>query len=333
MKKIAILLIILAGVFNTPAAAEELTIAWDYNRYYFDKLVGFKLYKAKGAGLPATLIADIAKANVTITAEKPILLEEHFDTDPGAKYPLSEGAWSWQADTKNMMIDGPKFMVVFSLAAGASNDMSFTFWPLAASNDQPTVYSYLKDEALGAYYELRLAGADGIRYSNWRKCYDSQWGGIEGAFELPRYAQCVKQTTGDTFCPGFTTYMGWTPGHYIARVESFEGDKPIAAGEAHGSDAKALDINKLEIIISNQTGWIDDIIIGGKMEVRYKATVALTPGEEVFFTATAYRKDPADSTKILESLPSLEARYTLTQEPVKRAPPPVTNMRKVPNGS
>lgn len=333
MKKIATLLIILAGISNTPAAAEELTLAWAYNRYFFNQLVGFKLFMAKGAGLPATLIADVPKASVTITKEKPILLEEHFNTDPGTKYPLKRGAWSWQAETKNMKIDGPDFMIVFPLAAGVDNDMSFSFWPLASSSDQPIVYSYLKDEAISAYYELRLAGADGIRYSTWRKCYDSRWGGVDGAFGLPRYVQCPTKSTGVTYCPGIRVYMGWKPGHYSARVEGLVGDKPIEEGVGYGTDTKPLDLNKLEIIISNQSGWIDDIIIGGKMEVQYKATVELTPGEEVFFTATAYRNDPDDVTKIIESSPSIGARYTLTQEPEKRAPPPVKNLRKKPDAS
>jgi len=325
MKKIVILLIILVGISNTPAAAEELTLAWRYNRYFFNQLVGFKLFMSKGAGLPATLIADIPKASVTIAEEAPILVEEHFDAAPGNKYEVT-GAWSWVSETKNMKIDGPNFMVAFNVAAGTGNDMFFTFWPEKSSSDQASVYSYLKDDGAHgvSYYELRLADAAGTRFSNWRKVVDSAFGGVESAFALPRYNQCEIQSTGNTVCPGFRVDMMWEPGHYEAIVF----DESVS-----GADETPLNIQRLEVITANQSGWIDDIVIGGRMEVKYKATIALTPGEEVFFTATAYRKDPADSSKVLESLPSAAARYTLTQEPVKRAPPPVKNMRKEPNGS
>jgi hypothetical protein len=325
MKKIAILLIVLAGIFNTPVAAEELTLAWRYNRYFFNQLVGFKLFMSKGAGLPATLIADIPKANVTITDEKPILLKEHFDVAPGNKYEVT-GAWAWVPETKNMKISGPDFMVAFTVAAGTDNDMFFTFWPEKSSSDRATIYSYLKDDGAHgvSYYELRLADAAGTRFSNWRKVVNSAFGGVEGAFALPRYNQCEVQSTGNTLCPGFRVDMLWGPGHYEAIVF----DKSV-----FGADETPLNIQRLEVIAANQGGWIDDIVVGGRMEVHYKATVALTPDEEVFFTATAYRKDPADSSKILESLPSAEARYAITQEPVKRAPPPAKNMRKLPDGS
>lgn len=267
-------------VIQTYAHAETLTFAWNYNKYHHSKVTGYRLYMSTDPENFTTVIADIPKADVTVFSEKPILIEEHFDTAPGTKYNVTKGSWSWVEQTKNMLIDSDEFMVVFEVPAGVSNDMSFFMWPKASKTDAPIVYSYLKDEPIEAYYELRLGGANGIRYSNWRKVYDMKFGGVNGAFALPRFAQCQIKSEGETICPGFWVGMTWTPDHYSATVMD---------ETAFGDDDKPLNINKLEIIVQNESMWIDNIIIGGQMELRKQVSVTL-PATGAYFVATAYNQ-------------------------------------------
>lgn len=291
-KKFAIALGLLA--LATIARAETKTIAFTYSKPALAITTGFRIYQGTAADKVTTKVADFkVDAALKTESEQPILLEEHFDADPGAKYSLAKGAWSWVAETKNMHIAaGAEFMIVFERPAGTANQMSFRFWPEKSTSDQPQIQSYIKDEAQGAYYELRLGGADGIRTSNWRKVYDQQWGGIQGAFPLPQYNQCYSgEPSGDVICNGFWVQMAWAPGPYMADV---------LGGSAEGNDARPLDINKLEILILNQAGWIDDIVIGGQAELRRDLDLTLVNGV-TYLAISAYNSygESAKSTPVL----------------------------------
>lgn len=292
IKKIAIALGLL--VLATTVRAETKTIAFTYSKPALAITTGFRLYQGTAAGAVTTKVADFkVDAALKTQSQTPVLLEEHFDTDPGAKYSLAKGAWTWAAETKNMHIAaGAEFMIVFEKPAGVTSQMSFRFWPEKSTSDQPQLMSYIKDEVQSAYYELRLGGADGIRTSNWRKVYNGQFGGVQGAFPLPRYNQCYAgEPSGNVTCDGFYVQMTWTPGPYSAEA---------AGGSAEGSDDHPLDINKLEIIILNQGGWIDDIVIGGQMELRRDLDLNLVDGV-TYLAISAYNSygESAKSTPVL----------------------------------
>lgn len=153
------------------------------------------------------------------------------------------------------------------------------------------MYAYLKDEAFSAYYELRFAGADGIRFSNWRKVYDQQFGGVEGAFALNRYPQCAENP-----CQGFSISMDWADVGYSATIYDQATKETYLGG---GIDTKPLNINKLEIITQQQSFWIDAIKIGGLMELRASAAVDLpAQGQEVQFALSAYNANGEGPTSI-----------------------------------
>lgn len=332
MTKLASLIAFAMATLLLPLHAMAIEIHWNYNKFYHNKILGYRVYMGSSADALTQKILDIKKTDLTVYSEQPFLLEEHFDQDPGTKYTPLKGNWTWTAETKNMHIEaGSEFMLVFEKPAGATSDMAFTFWPEKSSSDQPIVYSYIKDESIGAYYELRLAGSNGTRYSNWRKVYDQKFGGIDpnGAFPLPRYPQCVILENQHNYCPGFKVFMSWNPDTYVIEL-SPNGDLPVMTASVTGVDVdkKALDINKLEIIINNQGGWIDDIMIGGNMEIGTEINLTL-PQTPVYFAASAYYQDPNDAAKILETAKSIPVEYTATPE-TKRKPLPIKNMRKTP---
>lgn len=257
------------------------TFQWSFNRYHFNQITGFRLYMGTAETALTTLVADIKKANVAVKSELPILVEEHFDAAPGTKYATSgAGSWEWVASTKNMKIspNGGDFMVIFNAAAGVVNDFNFYFWPEKSDGEKAAVYSYLKDESIPGYYELRAGATNGTAESNLRKVYDGKYGGIDGKFDIPRYAQCAMKSEGETICPGFRVLMSWAPGHYEATVNGVS---------VFGTDEKPMGINKLELIFNQQAGWIDDIIIGGKMTLQATAAVTL-PAPKVWFAIAAY---------------------------------------------
>lgn len=335
MKKIVMLVVLSFAAVLLPLRAAAIELHWDYNRFYHDQILGYRIYMGTSPDKIDQKIADLPKSNLTIVKELPILIEEHFDQDPGSKYPLQSGTWSWNKDTKNMHIDSAsQFMIVFEKAAGMVNDMGFTFQPEKNTSDQPALYSYIKDEAAstngGVYYELRLAGSNGTRYSNWRKVYDQKYGGIDsgGAYPLPRYPQCNIAENQNNLCPGFRVLMSWRPETYAVSIKSNENDLPImnASVSLDDVDKRALNINKLEIIISNQSGWIDDIIIGGNMEIGTEINLTM-PQIPVYFAASAYYQDPKDSTRILETDKSISLKYE-NEIDVKEKPLPIKNMRK-----
>jgi hypothetical protein len=328
MKKVffAVMLIFLLVSYTE---AKQVTIGWNYNRYFFDnKADGFKIYMGTTEGNYPTLIANIPKSQAIVHSEKPILLKETFDSDPGSKYPLERGTWKWISETKNMKIEDAEFMIVFTRPAGDSNDMTFTFWPEKKLGEGPIIYSYIKDEAAstngGVYYELRLGSSDGIRYSNWRKVYDQKFGGIDpnGAFALPRYPQCVIVEGQNNLCPGFFVSMSWQPDTYSVDLYPV-GDLPAMKGSAFGVDVdkRPLVINKLEIIINQQSGWIDDIIIGGQMDLRYTVDYAI-PDQKVYFAATAYNQYG-------ESQKSIPVAYEVIEDNTQKVPGPPTKFRKM----
>ena len=117
--------------------------------------------------------------------------------------------------------------------------------------------------------------------NNFRKVVNQQWSGVEGAFPLPRFTQCAIKPEGETKCPGFPVYISWAPGHYVADVNGVS---------VYGSDQAPIDVNRVEIIFKNQTGWIDDIVIGGRMTVQATAAVTL-PALKVWFAVSAYGAD------------------------------------------
>lgn len=279
MKKIALVFIALAIALT--ASANEETFQWSYNRAFFDKADGFRLYMGNTKETLTTLVADIPKSSVLIVSELPIIVEEHFDTNPGTKYATSGGgSWQWVASTKNMKIsaDGVDFMVVFDAGAGAVNDFAYKFYPeKRLGGDIANIYSYLKDTTAGDYYELRMSDvAD--KDNNFRKVINKQHGGVEGTFPFPRFAQCAIKPEGETICPGFPVYISWAPGHYVADVNQVS---------VYGKDETPIPVNKIEIIFKNQSGWIDDVVIGGRMTVQSKASFEMT-ALKVWFAISAY---------------------------------------------
>jgi len=299
---ICFVLAIITFAFVNMASGAERTFAWHYPKHVHQNITGYRLYMGATATATTTLVADIAVADVAIKTDPPLLVSDKFDTDPGTKYTVTEGSWRWDSTgAKAMKIEGAKFMVVFEVPAGTKSTMSFEFYPEKSLSDQPIIYSYIKDESLSAYYELRVGGADGIRTSTWRKCYDGQWGGVDGAFGLPRYEQCFSgEPSGDMLCKGFGVYMSWAPGKYAASV---------LGDVVSGDDTKALDINKLEIIINNQTGWLDNIQIGPPAELRAVADVPLPASGSVWFAISAYRDSDQG---VLEGPKSASGEYVIT---------------------
>lgn len=262
----------------------EKTFQWPYNRYFYDNdVTGFYLYRGNTADTVTEKIADIKKADITIANETAIILEEHFDTDPGTKYTVEgEGSWSWVENTENMKVvtgEGKSFMVVLTYPAGTANDFYFKAWPEKKYGTDGLIYSYLKDDgAYGtSYLELRLASGD-TRFSNFRKVVNSQFGGVEGAFSLPKFAECALKSEGETICPGWLTSISWDgPGY----ESSWNG---VAVG---GSASESLNIQRLEIIFTNQDGWLDDLIIGGRMTLQKKVSFT-EDNPEIFFAISAY---------------------------------------------
>lgn len=312
MKRIALFVVGLLYLLTTTSFAE--TILWNYNKYYYNKLTGFKLYSGTEEGNYPTLVTTIQKSDIVIVSEQPILLEEHFNTDPGSKYNITRGSWTWVEETKNMKVESDEFMVVFEYPAGVNSSMSFWYWPEKSSGDQPILYSYIKDEAmyaetgLGSYYELRFAGVDGIRYSNWRKCYDGKYGGVDGAKSLSRYEQCNIVEGQENICYGFRISMDWSSEYYGVSILN---QKLKTFNDAYGEDSKPLNINKLEIIVNQQSFWIDDIIIGGAMTLSKEINLGNT--SPVYYAMTAMVQDPNDSSKVIESGMSIPTIYTATE--------------------
>lgn len=273
----------------TVCEAKELTFAWNFNKEFLEMTDGFKIYSGD------TLIKDIPKSEVEVFKESPVLLNETFDSDPGSKYNVTEGSWTWDSATKNMKIESDRFMVVFELPAGTESNMAFWFWPEKGLGDMAQLYVYNKDEAetaatgFGSYYELRFGSTSGIRYSNFRKCYDGKYGGVDpnGAFALPRYPQCTIVEDQANICNGYAIYMTWMGGEYGYYSTSIYDQKQKVWTEVGGSDSKALNVNKLEIILNSQTGWIDNIVIGGLMELRKKIDVDVSQ-LPMYFTVSAY---------------------------------------------
>lgn len=273
--------VIVAIAMVVVAIATAETVAWNYPGSYHAAVKGYRLYSGESAQAVDHLVADFAPATVNVAATQPSLLNEQFGSDPGTRLQVTSGSWKWVSATRNMKIDVADFMVVFEVAAGTANTFSFTFFPEKSLGEAPVIYVYAKDEALGAYYELRLGGAAGTRYSNWRKCYDSKWGGVEGAFTLPRYQQCYAGTmpAGDNLCDGFTVGLDWRPGAYTASVLD---------AHAGGTDDKPLNINKIEIIVKDQAGWIDAIVAGGELTLEKQVALGMAPGQTKHLELTAY---------------------------------------------
>jgi hypothetical protein len=304
---------------SSPIWAEQapFKFGFDYNVTEFANVDGFKVYSSPSSGGPyETLVIDVPKEEFVLENERPLLLHETFDTDPGTKYSITSGSWSWVETTKNMKVSsGTQFMVVFEHPAGTEAVMSFDFWPESSTGDQARLMSYIKDESMPAYYELRFAAANGARYSNWRKVYNEQYGGVEGAFGLPRFKQC--DTTNP--CPGVRINMNWGPEKYMARITNQDPTEKVIDQDAvvFGTDATPLNVNKLEIIIDQQSGWIDDIVIGGDNEYacRTRTAEAQPDGTTLYYVVTAYKQHPTDNTQILESGPSLEVEHTWETTP------------------
>ena len=323
MKKTAIIIISLI-LLSVSVQAKEIKIGFNYNRFFLDtKVDGFKFYMGDSADNCTTLVATIPKAQMVVSNEKPFLLKERFDTDPGTKYNITRGSWSWVEKTKNMKIESDEFMVVFEYPANDTNAMNFFFWPEKKLGDQAQLYVYLKDEAAstdgGVYYELRFGAASGTRYSNWRKVYDKNYGGVDpnGAFPLPRFDECDLQPEGETICPGNLISMTWEPGVYCAEVLN----KTMC-----GNDDRPLNINKLEIIIKQQSGWIDDIIIGGQLELTTPVINVDTSQDKVYFAATSYNSNG-------ESDKSIPVLYETVVDFTKMTPKKPSQFRKLPNAT
>lgn len=313
------LLIILAIIFTTGlVSAEEKKIQWTYNRVPFDKLVGFRLYKGPNPDAVTERILDVQRGDVEIISEKPVHFKETFDTDPGDKYKsnVKNGSWKWEkseCDEENSMKVIPggdgKFMVVFDVPAGTANEFLFSFWPLSSRGDQPMVYSYLKDEALPGYYELRYAGADGTRSSNWRKVYNEKWGGVEGAFELPKYDQCQQKDEGLTCCATRKNItLKWKPDEYIASITKHSVHSFVGSVSGTGVDKQPMDITKFEIIFHEQSGWLDNIVIGGRMVVQSEVDIVID-SERTWLAVSAYRIIDG---KVVEGPKSLAGEYKPT---------------------
>jgi len=276
------------------AESKELKLAWDYNKAYLEFTDGFRVYSGNSEG-SLVRIAEIPTAAIEILSEKPVLLNERFDSDPGSKYNVTQGSWQWVSKTKNMKVESSDFMVVFELPAGTDNTMSFWFWPEKGLGDQAQLYVYNKDEAetaltgFGSYYELRFGSLSGTRYSNFRKCYGGDYGGVDpnGAFPLPRFDECNIVEGQANVCDGYWLRMTWksgSDGYYGATVFN---QKTQATTEVSGRDAKALNINKLEIILKDQSGWIDNIVIGGQVVLSKLIDVDVTQLPK-YFAVTAY---------------------------------------------
>lgn len=267
------------------AHAVEKTFAWGYNKYYHASVVnGYRLYMGITPDAVNQLVADIPKASAIVSRETPILMEEHFNTDPGTKYTTTGGPWVWNSEKKNMKIttgEGKEFMFVLEYPAGVANNFSFQFWPEKKYGTDGLIYTYLKDDGSltgSNYYELRLASGD-TRYSNYRKVVNSQFGGVQGAFALPRFAECALKAEGETICPGFPVSQSWSDSFYMANWNGVE---------VGGKDPTPLNIVRLEIIVTNQDGWIDDIIIGGQIELQKKVDVQLPDALKIYFAISAY---------------------------------------------
>ena len=78
-------------IFAQMSIAE--TFQWNYNRFHFDKITGFRLYMGTTETNLPTLVADIPKSAVSVVSELPILVKESFDASPGTKYATSGGGF------------------------------------------------------------------------------------------------------------------------------------------------------------------------------------------------------------------------------------------------
>lgn len=291
--------------------AEPVTkkFRWDYDRFWLNKVQGFRLYVGTSESEVNQLVADIPANSVDVISETPIILAEDFNTDTSSKYETTGGKWTWQSDTKNMLVEtgpGETFMLVLPYDAGVNNYFGFQFWPKKSHNDAAALNSYLKPAEDNpykiAYYELRLGDVAGTKNSNFRKVVDSKFGGVEGAFMLPRYAQCAIKSEGNTICPGFPIAIKFNAGEYGAISNG------VSVG---GNDATPLDIKRLEIIIYNQDAWIDSIRIGGKM-ILQKAVPVTFPASRVWFAISAYNAD-GEGEKSLSSLYDLTSGTSSTK--------------------
>ena len=295
--------------FANVARGEQLTIGWHYSKAFHDTLAGYRLYSGSSAETLDTLVADIPIGDVTATTLQPYLLNETFDTDPGDKYPLAKGSWTWVEQTKNMLVESDEFMIVFDKPAGAISAISFWFWPQKALGDQAQLYNYNKDMAeseatgVGVYYELRFGSSDGTRYSNFRKCYDGKYGGVDpnGAFPLQRFPECNIVEGQNNLCDGYWISVEWDGENYSATIYNQATKKTETVG---GIDAKPLDISRLEIISKQQSFWIDDIRIGGIVDLRATQNISLpSPGSTIYLAMSAYRMVDGNRLEGAKSIP------------------------------
>lgn len=219
---------------------------------------------------------DTTASEIEIHSEAPFIVNEKFDTDTSSNYTV-DGNWSWISDTQNMKIeDNTDFMLTINAPVGTKNDIIFYFWPETSEGDNSHVYSYIKQDS-GTYYELRLSvnSAD----SNFRKVYNEQWGGVNGLKSFSPYTQCFD-TLGENesiSCDGFWVHIGFNEYGYNARVKD---------DDVRGDDETLLDINTVEIIFHNQSGWIDNIMIGGQMQLRFNADIDTTVKK--YYAVSAY---------------------------------------------
>jgi hypothetical protein len=93
-----------------------------------------------------------------------------------------------------------------------------------------------------------------------------------------------------------------------------------------GNDDRPLNINKLEIIIKQQSGWIDDIIIGGQLELTTPVINVDTSQDKVYFAATSYNSNG-------ESDKSIPVLYETVVDFTKMTPKKPSQFRKLPNAT
>lgn len=136
------LLTLLALLTPLTLLAKDITFGWNYIKHQYEAVEGFRLYMGD------TMVADIPKAETAIEWEQPYLIEEDFDADPGTKYPLAKGSWTWVAETKAMHVEGGEFMIVFDVPAGVQNAMSFGSGPRPAPATSPSCMPISKTRPL-----------------------------------------------------------------------------------------------------------------------------------------------------------------------------------------
>ena len=113
MKKIMSFFTLTLAVAFIPLQVAAIELHWNYNRFYHDKIFGYRIYMGTSADKIDQRIDNLSKSELTIVKEQPILLQETFDENPGSKYTVTKGSWSWSETTKNMHIDSDEFMIVF----------------------------------------------------------------------------------------------------------------------------------------------------------------------------------------------------------------------------